>query len=154
MTVVSNYKPYAPNAQGLTEVLIDFKSTMDGAPTYSIVGYQCEAFENVSQGEALYCRASDGKVGKAIANSTLDKAIVAGFAQTTKTAGQTVRVIVAGLSATSGLNTGTEYYLSAASAGGIVSTPPSTSGQYLTRVGETALSSELIIRLEPPILLS
>ena len=151
--VIDN-EPYAQNSVGLTGVLIDLKETMADQQTYSVIGYQCITFENVSQGEALYCRASDGKVGKAIANSTLDKAIVAGVAQTTKTTGQNVRVIVAGLSANSGLNTGTEYYLSAASAGGIVSTPPSTSGQYLTRVGETALSSELIVRLEPPILLS
>ena len=156
MSGAKNQEPYESNFEGLIGVLIDLKTTIDDKKpeTLTIAGFTAPAFENVVQGEALYSRASDGKVGKAIANSTLDKAIVAGFAQTTKTAGQTVRVIVAGLSATSGLNTGTEYYLSAASAGGIVSTPPSTSGQYLTRVGETALSSELIIRLEPPILLS
>ena len=52
--------------------------------TYSVVGYQCITFENVVQGEALYCRASDGKVGKAIANDTFDKALVAGFDSASK----------------------------------------------------------------------
>ena len=36
----------------------------------------------------LYSRASDGQVGKAIANDTFDKALVAGVAETTKAAGQ------------------------------------------------------------------
>ena len=82
----------------------------------------------------LYSRASDGQVGKAIANDTFDKACVAGVAETTKTAGQSVKVIVAGIVATSGLNTGDQYFLSAASAGAIVETPPSSAGQYVTRV--------------------
>ena len=62
--------------------------------------------------------------------------------------------IVRGLLATSGLDEGDEYYLSAASAGAITKTPPTTASQYLTRIGEAAGSTELIIKLEPPILLS
>ena len=96
----------------------------------------------------------DGKVGKAIANDTIDKAIVAGFSQTTKSTGQTVNVIVRGLLATTGLDAGDEYYLSAVSAGAITKTAPSSSGQYLTRVGEAGTSVQLIIKLEPPILVS
>ena len=151
---VLDNEPYAPNDIGLIGALRDLKETMAGKQTYSVVGYQCEVFENVVQGEALYCRASDGKVGKAIANDTLDKALVAGFAQTTKSTGQTVNVIVRGLLATSGLDEGDEYYLSAASAGSITKTAPTTASQYLTRIGEAAGSTELIIKLEPPILLS
>ena len=151
--VIDN-EPYAPNSGGLTGVLIDLKDTMADKQTYSVIGYQCITFENVSQGEALYCRSSDGKVGKAIANDTIDKALVAGFAQTTKPAGASINVIVRGLLATSGLDAGDEYYLSTASAGAITKTAPSSSGQYLTRVGEAGTSTQLIIKLEPPILIS
>ena len=151
---VLDNEPYAASDVGLIGALRDLKETMAGQQTYSVVGYQCEVFENVIQGQALYCRASDGKVGKAIANDTLDKALVAGFAQTTKSTGQTVNVIVRGLLATSGLDEGDEYYLSAASAGSITKTAPSSASQYLTRIGEAAGSTELIIKLEPPILLS
>jgi hypothetical protein len=151
--VIDN-EPYAQNSVGLTGVLIDLKETMSGQQTYSVIGYQCVTFENITQGEALYCRSSDGKVGKAIANSTVDKAVVAGFAQTTKLSGQTVNVIVRGLLATTGLNAGDEYYLSASSAGAITDTAPSSSGNYLTRVGESGTSTQLIIKLEPPILIS
>ena len=154
MSSVENYIPYAPNAQGLTEAIIDLKSTMPSQTVFKVTGYKAIAFENVSQGDAVYSRASDGQIGKAIANSTLDKAIVAGVAETTKSAGQEVRVIVSGIVSTSGLDLGDQYYLSAASAGAIVKTPPSTAGQYISRIGEAGSTGQLIIRSEPPILLS
>lgn len=154
MSGVSNYKPYAPNSQGLTEALIDLKSTMASKTVYSVAGFQAIAFENVSQGEALYARLSDGKVGRAIANSTEDLATVVGFAQTSKLAGELVRVLIVGTLASSGLNPGQLYYLSNVSFGSITTTPPSTSGHYVTRVGEASNTAQLIIQLEPPILLS
>ena len=153
-TSVENYVPYEPNAQGFTEALIDLKSSMGTSSVFKVTGYEAIAFENVTQGQILYSRASDGQVGKAIASDTLDKAIVAGVAETTKTAGQTVKVIVAGIVATSGLDLGDQYYLSAASAGAIVKTPPSSAGQYISRIGEAGSTGQLIIRIEPPILLS
>jgi len=154
MASVENYIPYAPNAEGFTQVLIDFKSTMPSQTVFKVTGYQAVAFENVTQGDAVYSRASDGQVGKAIANDTLDKAIVAGVVETTKSAGQTVKVIVSGIVTTSGLDLGDQYYLSAASAGTITKTPPSSAGQYITRIGEAGSTGQLIIRVEPPILLS
>jgi hypothetical protein len=154
MPGVSNYEPYAPNNQGLTEALIDLKSTMTGKPVYSVAGFQALAFENVNQGEALYARSSDGKVGRAIANDTFDKANVVGFAQTTKLSGELVRVLIVGVAPNSGLSPGGIYYLSAASAGAITSTPPSTAGHYVTRVGEAVNSAELAVQLELPILLA
>lgn len=154
MSGVSNYEPYAPNNQGLTEALIDLKSTMAGKTVYSVAGFQALAFENISQGEALYARSSDGKVGRAIANDTFDKANVIGFAQTSKLSGELVRVLIVGVAPNSGLSPGQIYYLSAASAGTITTTPPSTAGHYLTRVGEAASTAELIVQLEPPVQLS
>lgn len=154
MSGVSNYEPYAPNNQGLTEALIDLKSTMAGKTVYSVAGFQALAFENISQGEALYARSSDGKVGRAIANDTFDKANVIGFAQTSKLSGELVRVLIVGVAPNSGLSPGQIYYLSAASSGTITTTPPSTAGHYLTRVGEAASTAELIVQLEPPVQLS
>lgn len=154
MPGVSNYDPYAPNSEGLTEALIDLKSTMAGQTVYSVAGFQALAFENVNQGEALYARASDGQVGRAIANDTFDKANVVGFAQTTKLSGELVRVLIVGVAPNSGLSPGAIYYLSAASAGAITATPPSTAGHYVTRVGEAASTAELIVQLEPPVQLS
>ena len=43
------------------------------------------------------------------------------------------------------------FYLSATQAGRVVKTPPSTSGQYVTPVGEAANTNELIVRIKRPI---
>ena len=150
---VLDHEPYATNDDGLIGALLDLKETMDDHKAQAIVGYRSSAFENVTQGDALYARSSDGKVGKAIANDTFDKALVAGFAQTTKTTGEIVQVVTRGLLATSGLDQGDNYYLSASSAGAITKTVPSSASQYVTRIGEAAGSTQLIIKIEPPVLL-
>lgn len=146
-------EPYAPNYRGLVDALIDLK---DGFPTFIPfrVGFNAELFENVSQGQALYLRTTDGLAGKAIASGTLDQAYVVGFADTTKNAGEVVRVLVTGVEPISGLDAGDHYFLSAASAGAITTTPPSTPGQYVVIVGEAVSTSEFSIQLEPPVLLS
>ena len=123
----TDYEPYAPNAQGLTGVLIDLKSTIGTKTVYAVAGFLAEGFEDVTQGDALYARSSDGKVGRAIANDTLDRATVVGFAQTSKTAGEQVRVLIVGVLAGAGYDAGDIYYLSDAAAGAITTTPPSTS---------------------------
>lgn len=154
MLGISNYNPYAPNSQGLTEVLIDLKSTMAGRTVYGVAGFQAVAFENVAQGQAVYSRSSDGQIGLAVANSTQDVATVAGFAETSKNIGELVRVIIVGVVPSSGLSPGASYYLSAGTPGSITTTPPSTPGQFVTRVGEAVSSAQLIVQLEPPIGLS
>ena len=154
MASVEALAPYQPNAQGLTEALIDLKSTMPSQTVFKVTGYVATCFENVTQGDAVFARASDGQVGKAIANDTFDKALVAGVAETTKSAGQSVRVIVVGIVSTSGLNAGDQYFLSADSAGAIVETPPTTAGHFVTRVGEAGSTGQFIVNAERPILLS
>ena len=153
-TNITDNQPYPENYEGLIGVLQDFKSTMGGAVPIvtKIVGYQAEAFENINQGDAVYSRSSDGKVGKAIANATIDQATVAGFAETTKNSGQTVRVIVSGqLPSGQTLDAGDLFFLSASSAGLITKVPPTTAGHFLTFVGEAANASQLIARIKRPI---
>lgn len=152
MSGVSNYEPYAANAQGVVEVLLDLKSTMAGRTVYATNGFGAVAFENVAQGAPLYARSSDGKVGNAIASGTVDQATVVGFAEAAKLTDEQVRCLTIGLLATSGLDEGESYYLATAT-GAITKTPPSTAGEFVTRVGEAATSASLIIQLEPPVLL-
>ena len=154
MADVKDLEPYSGNAEGLTAVLQDLKSTMPSAIVFKVTGYLATPFENVTQGDALYSRVSDGQVGKAIASSSLDQATVAGFAETTKTAGQTVKVIVAGQIATAQtLEPGELYFLSNTTLGRVIKIPPTTTGQYVTPVGEALAANELIIRIKRPILL-
>ena len=141
MASVEALAPYQPNAQGLTEVLIDLKSTMPSQTVFKVTGYETTCFENVTQGDAVYARASDGQVGKAIANADAS-------------ANATVKVIVIGLKTMSGLDAGDLYFLSPSTAGAITLTPPSTTGQAVVRVGEASTATQFAIRIEPPIKLS
>ena len=152
MADVTDLQPYSGNAEGLTAVLQDLKSTMPSQIVFKVTGYLATPFENVTQGDALYSRASDGQVGKAIANSSLDQATVAGFAETTVTSGNQVRAIVSGqVAVAQTLDAGDLFFLSATTAGQVVKTPPSTAGQYVTPVGEAANTNELIVRIKRPI---
>ena len=81
----TNLQPYAPNFEGFVAALIDFKDTSPEGVAFKLFGVELVCLEDVTQGNALYIRASDGKVGKARANGTLDEATVVGIAETTKT---------------------------------------------------------------------
>ena len=152
MADVKDLEPYAANFAGLTGVLKDIASTMPNPIVFKVVGYVVNAFENVTQGDVLYARASDGQVGKAIANDTLDKAVVAGIAETTVTAGNEVRVIITGQVAVStSIDPGDLYYLSASSAGSLTKTPPTTARHYVTLVGEAATSNQIVLKIKRPI---
>ena len=152
MADVKDLEPYAANFAGLTGVLKDIASTMPNPIVFKVVGYVVNTFENVTQGDVLYARASDGLVGKAIANDTLDKAVVAGIAETTVTQGNQVRVIVTGQVAVStSIDPGDIYFLSAASAGSLTKTPPTTAGHYVTLVGEAGTSNQIVLKIKRPI---
>ena len=152
MADVKDLEPYAGNAEGLTAVPTDIVSTMPNPIVFKVVGYVVNAFENVTQGDVLYSRTSDGQVGKAVANDTLDKAVVAGIAETTVTAGSEVRVIVTGQVAVStSIDAGDTYFLSASSPGSLTKTPPTTAGHYITLVGEAGTSNQLVLKIKRPI---
>ena len=68
--------PYETNFRGLTDAIIDLK---EGFPTFAPlqIGFDATTFEAVSDGDALFIRTSDGKVGKAsAADGTLENANV------------------------------------------------------------------------------
>ena len=154
MTSSSNLQPYAPNFEGVVAALIDFKDTSPSDSAFKLFGVELTCFEDVTQGNALYIRASDGKVGKARANGTLDEAVVTGVAETTKTAGETVRAIVVGQAAVAPtLDAGDLFFLSATTPGHLTKTPPSAAGQYVTLIGEAPNNTELTVKIRRPILL-
>ena len=146
-------EPYAPNFRGLVDALIDLK---EGFPTRRAGSLEIDltAGETLSQGQAVYINSSDGEVYKAIASGTVDQATIIGFAKENKNAGLVVTIQVGGVLSLSGLDEGEIYFLSEASAGSITSTPPSTPGQFVTRVGEAGSTAQLCIKPEVPILLS
>ena len=145
--------PYENNFRGLVEALIDFK---EGFPPFAPlqVGFNATAFQDVTDGDALYMRTSDGQVGKAsAADGTIENATVVGFANATVSANSTVKVIVTGLKTLSSLNAGDLFFLSDSTAGAITDTAPSGAGKAITRVGEASTANDLAIHIEPPVLL-
>ena len=147
-------EPYEPNYRGLVDAVIDLK---EGFPTFAPlqVGFDATAFENVSDGDALYMRTSDGQVGKATAaDGTSEAATVVGFANADASANSTVKVIVVGLKTITGLDAGDLFFLSPSTAGAITLTPPSTAGQAVVRLGEASSATSFAIQIEPPIKLS
>jgi len=147
-------EPYEPNYRGLCDAVIDLK---EGFPSFAPlqVGFDATAFENVTEGDALYMRTSDGQVGKATAaDGTSEAATVVGFANATANANTTVKVIVVGLKTMSSLDAGDLYFLSPSTSGAITLTPPSSAGQAVVRLGEAATTTTFAIQIEPPIKLS
>ena len=147
-------QPYEPNYRGLVDAVIDLK---EGFPTFAPaqVTFTATAFEAVTEGDALFMRTSDGKVGKAsAANGLLENASVIGFAQISALTDESLQVVVAGLKDISGLDAGDLFFLSPTTAGAITATPPSAAGQAVVRIGEAATATKLSIQIEPPIKLS
>ena len=146
--------PYETNFRGLVDALLDLK---EGFPTFSPadrIGFNPTCFENVTEGDALYMRTSDGQVGKAsAADGTIENATVVGFANATVSANSTVKVIVTGLKTLSSLNAGDLFFLSDSTAGAITTSAPSGAGKAITRVGEASTATDLAIHIEPPVLL-
>ena len=151
MSGAKDQEPYDSNLEGLVGVLIDLKTTIAGKQVYSIIGFTAPVFESVTQGEAVYSRSSDGKIGKAVANDTIDKATCIGFARTSKTTGQELDVVTHGQLSSSGLTRASDYYLSGSSAGAITTTPPTGSDKYLVRVGRASSTTQLIVKIEAPL---
>ena len=145
--------PYANNFRGLVDALLDLK---EGFPNFVAlqVGFNATAFQDVTDGDALFMRTSDGQVGKAsAADGTLENATVVGFANSTVSANGTVRVVVAGIKTLSSLNAGDLFFLSDSTAGAISTSAPTGAGKAVTRVGEASTATDLAIHIEPPVLL-
>ena len=147
-------EPYEHNYRGLVDAVIDLK---EGFPTFAPahVTFTATAFEAVTEGDALFMRTSDGKVGKAsAANGLLENASVIGFAQISALTDESLQVVVAGLKDISGLDAGDLVFLSPTTGRAITATPPSAAGQAVVRIGEAATATKLSIQIEPPIKLS
>ena len=145
--------PYTNNFRGLVDALLDLK---EGFPTFAPlqVGFNATVFQDVTDGDALFMRTSDGQVGKAsAADGTLENATVIGFANSTVSANSSVKVIVVGLKTLSSLNPGDLFFLSDSTPGAITTTPPSGTGKAVTRVGEASTTTDFAIHIEPPVLL-
>lgn len=115
----------------------------------SLVSYT--AGEDITAGDAVYISAaSTVKKAKADTNTTLP---ACGIATETVTNGNPILIQHEGVSegAVSGLTPATVYFVSDATGGALVTTPPSTSGHYVQKFGVTKAATEILVRPTDPI---
>ncbi|MBF0402180.1 MAG: hypothetical protein HQL90_15615 [Magnetococcales bacterium] len=102
------------------------------------------AYENLTAGDFVNVFNDAGTPKARKADATDGGKRAHGFVKASPTAGQSVDVYFDGAnSSLSGLTPGSRYFLSAATAGGITTTPPATAGNLVQYLG-TALASNTI----------
>ena len=115
---------------------------------------QATAYENLSIGDLVnvYNDAGTLKARKADASGGRAKKAI-GFVKEAVTANQTATIYLDGtISGLTGLTIGADYYLSATTAGGVVSTIPTTTNYIAQYVGTAKSATELIFEYSNPIL--
>lgn len=102
--------------------------------------------ENLVAGDLVNIYSNAGTLTARRADATTNTKPAHGFvlASTTSPASATVYMPSTTNTAATGLTIGTEYYLSAATPGGVVSTPPSTTGNIVQRVGVADKTTEFV----------
>jgi hypothetical protein len=122
------------------------------------VGGNVRQFTNTSGGTISAAKAAylktDGSVALAQANAraTCDSILL--FSQSSvnnNAAGGFYFVPGSVIPGFTGLTVGAEYFLSAVTAGNIVATPPSASGQFYTSVGRALTATELLFMPQAPV---
>ena len=144
---------YLNNTGGIISALVALQTAIGGLGGGSALEIELTAAENLAIGDVVYIDAN-GKLAKAIHSSTRDIATVAGVVLEAVTANNTAKLIFAGkidLTGWSGgnLTLGSRYFLSGS--GGISSTPPSGSGQYVVLIGEALTANTLALNIDVPV---
>lgn len=115
------------------------------------IGHEGTSGVALTAGQALYAP-SAGNIALARAN-TLASSRVIGFASKTTTGAGVAEYQSAGIIPLTGVLAGVRYYLSAVTAGLIVSTPDAIAGQFLVQVGHGVDANLLLFVPHTPILL-
>jgi len=115
------------------------------------IGHEGTSSGALTIGEALYAP-SAGNIAKARANALTTSRVI-GFASKTTTGAGVAEYQSVGIIPLTGVTAGTRYYLSAVTAGLIVSTPDAVAGQFLAAVGWGVDANLLLFIPHSPILL-
>ena len=132
-----------PQQQAYSETLADYSSA---APSGDNVKLTVSCDTSVSVGDAV--RMDGTTAVRALASSFLDSNVVG--IVTSKSAVDSCDITICGPvnGAIGALDTARQYFLSDVNPGELVSTPPTTSGSYVIRVGNAINSTTLAIHLE------
>jgi len=115
-----------------------------------VLSFTCTATEQV--GDVVYLSADD-TVAQAQSNA-IGTTFAVGLI-ISKPSVTSCDVVVAGkVEGLAGLTAGTRYYLSNTVAGGLLATPPITSGHFVIKVGIAINTTDLLLQIDPPVLLT
>lgn len=148
---------YPANTAGIIQALIDLQLVISGggSGSQSVAALApATAGEPLALGDVVYVKASDGRVYKALANNTREKANALGLVKSAAgSAGDAVTVVVRGpIADMSGLSAGADYYLN--NSGGITQTAPSGGQVYSVHIGQAISATQLDVQPHQPIFTS
>ena len=149
---------YPANTGGVIKALLDLKTAISsggggggGSSSSDTVELSITAGEAVALDDAVYLH-TDGRIYKAINSDTRAKATVIGIVKTGASANNNATIVLRGKVTSSGAfgNAGNEFWLSS-SGGGLSGLAPTTSGDFVTKIGTALDSNNLLVMIEPPV---
>lgn len=142
---------YPANTGGIIRALVDLSVAVGSvAGGSTVLNFSMVAAENLTAGNLVHINSS-GQAAKAIASGTRDQATVIGMASASITSGALGNItLLGGQVGLTSLTPGALYYLSAVTAGAYTLTPPSGSGQYVTRIGEALSATTMMVGPKEP----
>lgn len=153
---------YPANTGGVIKALLDLKTAISGGgggggggggSAADTVEAAVTAGHALAIGEAVYLH-TDGKVYKANNANTRNVAEVFGFVKAAVDADESVTIVIRGkLTKTGAFSSGQQYWLGSTS-GTIATSAPTTSGDFITKVGVGLDANNFVVMIEPPVELS
>tara|TARA_X000000368_G_scaffold318240_1_gene255510 strand:- start:2216 stop:2743 length:528 start_codon:yes stop_codon:yes gene_type:complete len=147
---------YNNNTGGIIQALLALQTAIAGMGGGSAVEIELTAGEVLNKGDVVYID-SNGKLMKAIQDSTRDIATVAGLIKANVAMDSLAKLVFSGKIDLTGwggaaFTPGDRYFLSGS--GGLSQTPTSTAGEYVVLVGEALDANTLALNIDTPVLLS
>ena len=153
---------YPANTGGVIKALLDLKTAISsggggggggGGGSADTVEVAVTAGQDLALAEAVYLH-TDGKVYKADNANTRNVAEVFGFVKAAAVANASITIVVRGkVTKTGGFSPGQQYWLGSTS-GTIATSAPTTSGDFVTKVGVGIDANNFLVMIEPPVELS
>ena len=148
---------YPANTGGVIKALLDLKTAIGsggggggGGGSADTVEVAVTAGQDLALAEAVYLH-TDGKVYKADNANTRNVAEVFGFVKAAAVADASITIVVRGkVAKTGGFSPGQQYWLGSTS-GTIATSAPTTSGDFVTKVGVGIDANNFLVMIEPPV---
>ena len=150
---------YPANTGGVIKALLDLKTAISGgggggggSSSGETVEIAVTAGANITAADAVYLH-TDGKVYKATNSTNRAEATVLGLAKANAGVNTDATIVLKGkVTVTTGAfgASGNKFFLGAA-VGSISTSPPTTSGDFVTSLGIALDNNNFVVMIEPPV---